>query len=308
MNMVRQVKKIARARLLKPMLYHTQRGHVMAVVRGDHQVSEEKLGRVVQAPILRRASERELAALGLSGPYLSPVELPDLAAEAIRIVVDDAVADSANMVAGANQDRSYYSNVNFGRDFEAHDVADIVNMPVGSACSQCENGTLQRRRAIELGNVFRLGDFYTRRMGLVVQDGSGRSVYPHMGSYGIGVGRLLAAIVEANHDAKGMVWPNEVAPFHVYLLSIGKSLSVRGMAEQVYEHIKEHTLYDDRDESTGRKLRDADLLGVPVRLIVSRRTVQEGTVEVTFRRSGASMHVNLSDLSGVLRQVYDVRA
>ena len=125
---------------------------------------------------------------------------------------------------------------------------------------------------------------------------------------GIGVGRLLAAIVEANHDAKGMVWPNEVAPFHVYLLSIGKSLSVRGMAEQVYEHIKEHTLYDDRDESTGRKLRDADLLGVPVRLIVSRRTVQEGTVEVTFRRSGASMHVNLSDLSGVLRQVYDVRA
>ncbi|MFP4153372.1 MAG: proline--tRNA ligase, partial [Alkalispirochaeta sp.] len=297
--------ELPRSRLLKAMLYRTFDRYVMAVVRGDQEVSEEKLGAVLDTSVVGPARSDQLRDLQVPGPWLSPMDLPETARDRITIVIDDGCADAGNLLAAGNVPGVVFADANFGRDFEADHVADITRIHDGARCRVCGAGTLHRTRAMELGNMFRLGELYTRRMNYWVSDEDGRKTFPHMGSYGIGIGRLLAAVVDANHDDRGIVWPPELAPYTVFLMSIGKSLPVRDAVEEIYAELGEGVLYDDRRESISHKLKDADLLGIPLRVIVSRDAVQEGYVEVGIRRDGRTQRVHREELVSTIRMLLE---
>ncbi len=285
--------------LAKPMIYRTGSGLVMVVVRADHEVSTEKLQRVLREPVKGLASLDAVEDLDLIPGYLSPIGLEDLEA---RVVVDEVAADSPNLVYGANEPGYHYVNGNFGRDYDADLVADVARIPEGSKCVHCGH-ELSQRRSTELGHIFRLGDFYSRSMDLFFRGERSEKVYPYMGSYGIGLGRLIAGIVEQNHDDKGIIWPAELAPYTGFLMAIGRSPTVRRITENLYEELGDRVLFDDRHESIGTKLKDADLIGLPLRIVVSNQTIQDGTVEVTLRRSNEERRIPLDQLTAVLDEL-----
>jgi prolyl-tRNA synthetase len=205
-------------------------------------------------------------------------------------VVDALAAASPNLVAGANRAGVHLRNVNVGRDFAADAVADLATVREGDPCPQCGTAT-RLAQGIEVGNIFKLGTDFTEALGAtyLAEDGSRR--HPVMGSYGIGLGRVLACIVEAHHDDKGIVWPRSVAPYAVHLVAIGaaRDAAVDETAESVYERLADAgvaVLYDDRDESPGVKLTDAELLGMPTMVTISPRSMAAGGAEVTDRASG----------------------
>lgn len=304
----RQKLELSRAHMIKAMVYRTEKDFAMAVVRGDHEVSEEKLTGVLRRPVLRRATEEELTALEMPGPWLSPLSIPPAARAVTTVVVDEVIPRSAGFLAGTNTPGECQRNVAYPRDYTGDLVADIIRTPEGARCRHCAEGTLQREKAMELGNIFRLGTYYTKRMSLAVIDDRDRHVYPHMGSYGIGLGRLMAAIVDANRDDRGIIWPVEVAPFRVHLMSIGKALTVREITEGIYNDLgrdltpgnADEILLDDRHESISRKLRDADLMGIPVRIIVSREAVTDGVVELVCRGQNEKHLVPIAGLAGAI--------
>jgi prolyl-tRNA synthetase len=272
---------IDKHRLAKSVVYFTPVGLVMAVVPGDFEVGKEKLSRYLNTPVLRLATNEELASAGLVPGYLSPVGNTDN----IRVIADDIVVKSANLVFGANEENFHFINVNHGRDYEIAEITDISLTNKQSSCLFC-GAPLQEVPAIEVGHIFKLGDHYSRVMNLVFHDDKDRISFPHMGCYGIGLGRLMDAIVEANHDDRGIIWPPHLAPFQVFLMAIGKSLSVKKLVEELHEELGQIALYDDREDSPGVKFKDADLIGIPLRLVVSARHMSEGMVEIQERRSG----------------------
>jgi prolyl-tRNA synthetase len=280
-----------RTTLLKSMVYKTVDSYVMAVVRGDYEISQEKLSAFLGKPVIDFASPAELAALGLVPGYLSPLSAPD----DLLIVVDDSVAGSVNLVAGGGKPDTHVENCNFGRDFGSEHVLDIAMAKSSDRCLQCGD-TLKEFRAIELGNIFKLGDFYTRRMDLVFQEENGKSLFPHMGSYGIGMDRLIGTIAQELRDEHGLCWPPEIAPFRFYLMGIGKSHSVRREVDQLYEFISDDTLLDDRHESPGIKFKDSELLGIPWRIVISNSTIAEGRAELFDRRKLSKRLIPLADL------------
>ncbi len=285
---------LPRSKIAKAMVFSAERGPVLAVVRGDHDVSIEKLTQQLQEPIHGAAPIEELQLHGLIPGYLSPIGLEKEVRELdmqLRIVIDESVANTPNLVYGTNDHGYHYLNVNFGRDFETERVADISRITAGHTCFYC-NTPLERLRAIELGNIFRLGDYYTRRMELTLHDERGNRVYPQMGSYGIGLGRLMAAIVENGHDEHGIIWPPEIAPYQAYLMSIGKSASIKQRAERLYKRLGDGALLDDRNESVSVKFKDADLIGVPYRVVLSSTTLNDGMVEVRERAGGTTYRVS----------------
>lgn len=271
---------LSRNRLAKPLVYRYRDGFVVAVVRGDYELSEEKLSNHLGAPLYGLASPDELAALGLVPGFISPVGRDDL-----LVVVDDAVASSPNLVFGANRRDYHMLNVNFARDYVTERVADIAQVNNHDRCLQCHR-QMRTQRTIEVGNIFKLGDFYTRRLGLQMQDERGRWFHPHMGSYGIGLGRLLSCVVESNADDRGLRWPEALAPFQVYLMGIGSSPGVKRVVDAIYQEIPDETLLDDRSESTGVRFKDADLLGIPWRVVVAPQLLGKGVVELQSRWNG----------------------
>ena len=289
---------IGKDQLAKTMVFKTLRGLVMAVVRGDYEVSREKLSRYLGDPVLDIADEDELRQMGYVPGYLSPIGLEN----SMPVVVDGTVAMSANLVVGANKEGYHLKNANFGRDFESSHVADISMIKKQSRCLQC-NGPLTEVRALEIGNIFKLEDFYSRSMELYFQDENGKKVFPYMGSYGIGIDRLIGAIAENYHDRKGIIWPSEVSPFRFFLMGIGKSRSVRQRVEALYEQIQEDTLLDDRRESPGVKFQDADLIGIPYRIVVSAKRCEENCVELHDRYEHQSRTVHFKDLPAVMEQL-----
>ena len=255
---------------------------VFAVVRGDMEVNETKLARAIDARDLRPATEEEIRATGAAPGYASPIGMKD-----ILVVVDDILPESPNLVAGANQEGYHLRNVNYGRDYRAAIVADIAAAGEGSACPECGK-TMHAHRGIEVGNIFQIGTWYSEGMGAYFQDKDGATKPVVMGSYGIGTGRALASIAEAHHDEHGLVWPVTVAPYPVHLVSLQgrKSSEPEEAAERLYGWLEENgveTLYDDREESSGVKFNDADLIGLPVRLTVSERSLKNGGIEIKRR-------------------------
>jgi prolyl-tRNA synthetase len=260
---------------------------VTAVVRGDFEVNETKLANAVKTPVstLRPAHADEIKAAGMEPGYASPIGAHDTV-----VVIDDLAARSPNLVAGANRHGFHLLNVNHGRDFTADLVVDIANAREGDACPDCGK-PLTLRHGIEVGNIFKLGTDFTEKLGAtyLAEDGSRQLVI--MGSYGIGLGRAMACIVEEHHDEKGIVWPPQVAPYPAHLVALGavKDPAVAEAAEGLYERLTSagvDVLYDDRDESPGVKLTDAELLGMPRIVTISTRSLAGGGAEVTERATG----------------------
>ena len=274
---------------------------VTAIVRGDYEVNETKLVNAVSATGgFRPATVEEIKAAGMEPGYGSPIGAHDTV-----VVVDDLVAASANLVAGANREGFHYRNVNVGRDFTPDIVADLTNAQEGDPCPTCGQPVILRN-GIEVGNIFKLGTKYSDAFGATYlgEDGVAHPIV--MGSYGIGVGRNVACVVEAHHDEKGIVWPAEVAPYAAHLVSIGaaKDPRVTEIAERLHDLAAEagrEILWDDRDESPGVKFTDAELLGMPWILTVSPRSLAAGGIEVTERSTGERSTRPIEDVEAMLR-------
>jgi prolyl-tRNA synthetase len=274
---------------------------VTAIVRGDFEVNETKLGNAVKAVGgMRPATVEEIKAAGMEPGYGSPI-----GAKGTVVVIDDLVERSPNLVAGANREGFHYRNVNVGRDYTADVVADITNAQEGDACPVCGEPVILRN-GIEVGNIFKLGTKFTDAAGATYlgEDGIAHPIV--MGSYGIGVGRSTACIVEAHHDDKGIVWPAEVAPYAAHLVSIGgaKEPRVDEIAESLHQTALDagrEILWDDRDESPGVKFTDAELLGMPWILTVSPRSLAAGGIEVTERATGDRSTKPIEAVEAMLR-------
>ena len=275
---------------------------IFAVVRGDMEVNETKLTNAVAAVELRPANAEELVAAGIAAGYASPVGI-----SGATVVVDDLVARSPNLVAGANRVGYHLLNTNVPRDYTPDIVTDIAAAFSGAPCPRC--GTPVRlERGVEVGNTFKLGTHYSTALGATFQDESGQRQDIVMGSYGIGVSRLIGTIAETRRDERGLLWPPAIAPFGVYLVGLDlEREEVRAATEALYVALVGagvEVLYDDRDERAGVKFNDADLLGMPLRITVSRRTLANGAMELKPR--GGDAHQ--APLADALAAVQDALA
>jgi prolyl-tRNA synthetase len=274
---------------------------VTAIVRGDHEVNETKLANAAGATTgMRPATVEEIKAAGMEPGYGSPVGAHDT-----FVVVDELVARSPNLVAGANREGYHYRNVNVGRDFTADVTADVTNVEEGDPCPVC-GSPVRLENGIEVGNIFKLGTKFTDAAGATYLGEDGREHPIVMGSYGIGVGRNVACIVEAHHDDKGIIWPEEVAPYAAHLVAIGanRDPQVAELADRLHDlslDAGREILYDDRDESPGVKLTDAELLGMPWILTVSPRSLAAGGVEVTERATGERTTRSIDEVEALIR-------
>ena len=275
---------------------------IVAVIRGDMEVSETKLANSVKALGLRPAQEEEIRACGAIPGYASPIGL----AADVLVIADDSIPASPNLVAGANEEGYHLESVNYGRDFEAEIVLDIAAAQEGSACPECA-AALRTSRGVEVGNIFQLGTRYTDAMGCTYIDADGKAQSVVMGSYGIGVGRLLACVAEEHRDEQGLMWPISVAPYHVHLVVLakgGKGLAAEA-ADRIYADFTKtevEVLYDDRSENPGVKFNDADLIGIPLRITVGERSLKEGQVEVKGRAETEPSMVPVGDVAGHIRE------
>ncbi len=252
---------------------------VFAIVRGDMNLNEIKLANTVKAKELRPATDEEIRAVGAVPGYASPIAVKDT-----LVVVDDLIPDSPNLVAGANEEGYHLKNVNIGRDFEADIIADITLAEDGFACPQC-GAKIHVSRGVEVGNIFKLGTRYSKDTDSTFLDQDGETQYVIMGSYGIGSGRLLASAAEKYNDENGLILPITIAPYEVHLLSLkGAEEAAQGVYEELIDAGVE-VLFDDREESPGVKFADADLIGLPLRLTVSKRSLKENSVEAKRRDS-----------------------
>ena len=260
-------------------------------------LNETKLTNAISARRLRPATVEEISAIGAEAGYGSPVGVDR---DAVLLVVDDLVVNSPNLVAGANKVNVHYRNVNYGRDYTADIVTDIAAAGEGDGCPQC-GAPLHAVRGVEVGNIFKLGTKYSEALGATYLDENGESHPIVMGSYGIGVGRLMGSIIEHHHDENGIQWPITVAPYQVALISLAtaKAPEVSLAADELYSQLMAagvEVLYDDRDERAGVKFNDADLLGIPIRITVGTRGLKSGLLEVKLRRNGESSELALDGI------------
>lgn len=273
---------------------------VLAILRGDMEVNDMKLANAVGAKALRPATEDEIRAVGAVPGYGSAV-----GAKNALVVVDDLIPDSPNLVAGANEAGYHLLNVNYGRDHKADIVTDITAAREGDACPDCGQ-PLKMVRGVEVGNIFKLGTRYSDSMRATYLDANGEEKPIVMGSYGIGIGRLMACVAEAHNDDHGLIWPVSVAPYHVYIVLVrgDGETEVEATAEQLYSDLSAagiEVLYDDRNERPGVKFNDADLIGVPLRLTVGKRALDKGGVELKRRDSKDITIVPVEDVVEAVR-------
>ena len=272
---------------------------VFAVIRGDMEVNETKLANAVKASALRPATEDEIRAVGAEPGYGSPIGVHDAI-----IVADEAIAASPNLVAGANELGYHLLNVNLGRDYKADIVTDVAAACEGDGCPQCGK-PLRASRGVEVGNIFKLGTRYSEAMGATFLDEDGQARPIVMGSYGIGLGRLLACVAEEHHDDKGLMWPVTVAPYHVSLVWLpSNSAETQAAAERIYQSLREsgvQVLFDDRRAMPGVKFADADLIGLPLRVTVADRSLAQGGVELKRRDRPEKIIVAEQDLLAAVR-------
>lgn len=285
-------------RTLKAVFYVADGEFVLAVIRGDLEVNEVKLQRVLKCTALRLAEADETAAASIVAGFASPIGM-----NGVRVIADDSVPPARNLVAGANREGYHVLNSNIGRDYFADIIADIALARAGDRCPVC-GATLKADRGIEVGHIFKLGTFLSDKLDAVFLDDAGTSRACVMGCYGIGVGRLLAAIVEHWHDDKGIVWPMAVAPYQVHICTLNPEKGdVEGSAERLYRDLQAQgiaVLLDDRLASPGVKFNDADLIGVPFRVTVSPRTLANAGVELKRRNAKDSMLVPVEEAVATL--------
>ena len=285
--------KIEQRQTNKAVFYRVDGNPVFVAIRGDLEVNEIKLRNTLKAKELEPMDEAMTRASALVAGSASAVGLTGM-----RIVADSSAVEATNLVAGANEDGFHLLNTNHGRDWKADIVADIALARRGDACATCGTA-LETRRGMEMGHVFKLGTVYSEAIGVNYLDESGARHPAVMGCYGIGLERMLAAIIEANHDANGIIWPASVAPYDVHIVALNLDQTPVAEAVAALEAALVgaglSALIDDRDESAGIKFKDADLIGIPFRVTVSPRALEKGGVELRNRRSGQTEVVAIAD-------------
>ena len=290
-------------KFVKTILYNIDGKIVAAMCRGDRDINETKLANLYDA------TEMELAAFvdvervtGAKVGFAGPVGLK----EKIDIVVDSEVSVMRNFVVGADETDYHLKNVNIGRDFEATTIADIRNAVEGDTCPKCGKGKMKMARGVEVGHIFKLGTKYSKALNCVYLDKDGKSNLVVMGCYGIGVGRTLAAIIEQHHDENGIIWPAEVAPYKAIVVPTKVNDEENmSLAEKIYKDLSDagvEVLIDDRNERPGVKFKDADLIGIPLRITVGRRA-GEGIVEVKRRDSGEAVEMTADEAVAAAKEI-----
>ncbi len=292
---------VPRSQTLKAVFYVADGKLAFVVIRGDIEVNEVKLKNLLHCTELRMAGEDEAIAAGIIAGSASPIGL-----ENVRIVADESVTSGTNFVAGANKADTHLKNVNYPRDFKADIIADISLTCSGEGCPRC-GGKLFATQGIEVGHVFKLGTFLSEKLGANYIDAGSVSRPIVMGCYGIGIGRLMAAIVELSHDDKGIIWPMAVAPYQVYLCTLFmENPEVLKAAENLYAELERQgleVLFDDRIESPGIKFNDADLLGIPLRVTISPRTLEKDSIELKLRSEKKAEIVPLGEAAEIIKKL-----
>jgi len=292
---------VPQGQTLKAVFYIADREFIFVVIRGDLEVNETKLKNTLKCNELRIAAESEVAEADIVAGFASPIGI-----KGVKVVADDSITLGSNFIAGANKPGYHFRNVNYPRDFQADIIADIALAHQGDKCPEC-GGKLSSARGIEVGHIFKLGTFISEKLGasFLGQDGVSRPAV--MGCYGIGLGRLLAAIVEQNHDDNGIIWPLSVAPYQVYLCPLHlDNPAVASATEKVYQELEDadiEVLFDDRDESPGVKFNDVDLLGIPLRLTLSPRTLQSQSIEAKWRTKKETRLLPLENLAAEINEL-----
>ena len=275
---------------------------VFAMIRGDFEVNEMKLQAVLQTPSLAFANDRQILDAGAVPGFASPVGIDP---SKCIIVVDKSVEGSANLVVGANEEGYHYKNFNYGRDLANVTVADIAMVRDGDPCP-VTGEPLQMKRGIEVGNIFQLGTKYSKPMKCEYLDKDGKAQPMIMGCYGIGIGRTMASVIEDSHDDYGPVWPMSIAPYQIQLCALNPDKGgVQAKADELYEALTKagvEVLYDDRGEKAGSMFSDADLLGIPFRVIVSPKSVDNGVCEFKLRTSRDAEMLPLENAAELLKE------
>jgi prolyl-tRNA synthetase len=290
-------------RIIKSLIYRVDDKLVMVLVRGDHEINEIKLKNLYDATNVSLAKEDEIRTLtGAPAGFIGPVGIDG---EEVEIIADNYVQDVYDGVVGANEADYHLKHVKPGRDFQVNTYTDLRNIMEGDDCPR-GGGKIKFARGVEVGHVFKLGTKYSQAMGATFLDENGRSQPMIMGCYGIGVSRTLAAIIEQNNDENGIIWPVAVAPFHVHVIPVNVKVDEqRKASERIAETLGAaglEVLYDDRPERAGVKFKDADLIGLPLRITVSDKA-QEGIVEVRVRRTGESYEVQIDNLTAFVKEL-----
>ena len=293
--------KVSKDHTLKAVFYVADGKLIFAMIRGDLEVNEIKLKNTLHCADLHMATEAETKEAGIAAGYASPMGLKD-----VTIVVDESVITGINFVAGGNKPDTHIKNVNYPRDFKADIVADIARARAGEECLRC-GGKLSSTHGIEVGHVFKLGTFLSKTLNAYFIDEKGTSRPIIMGCYGIGLGRLFAAAIERYHDDKGIIWPLAIAPYSIYLCPLYREdTKVADVAENLYAELEAEdfeVLFDNREESPGVKFNDADLLGIPLRVTISPRTLEKNSVEVKWRAEKESQLLPLDGIVAKLKKL-----
>ena len=282
---------------IKSIIYKTEEDEVILVaIRGDLEINETKLSNALGGLDIELASEDIIKEVtGARVGFASPVGLK----KKIRIFADKSIKTVADAIIGGNKDDTHIKNVNINRDFNVDVWGDFRVAKEGDRCPECGE-KLYQKKGLELGHIFKLGDKYTQAFNFTVLDENNKAITPIMGCYGIGVNRALASVIEQNYDDKGIIFPISVAPYEAIVVSIDKETEESfKKAEEIYNALSAigvETMFDDRKERLGVKLNDCDLIGVPMRIIVGKKSLERGVVEFKLRRDLESVEVKLEDI------------
>lgn len=291
-------------KLIKSLIYKTEKGFVLFLIPGDRDLNEAKAKRALGVSDLTMAEYEEILDLTGSPPgFVGPLNIKGK----LTVVMDRLLEGRKNLVSGANEEDYHIKNITPGVHFKPDIVADLVFAEEGDLCPNC-GSPLKFSRGIEVGHIFKLGTKYSKAMNATFLDEDGVEKPFIMGCYGIGVSRILSAIIEQNYDENGIIWPITVSPFEVYLVATNiKDPKIREISENLYDELLSRgieVLYDDRDERAGVKFKDADLVGIPIRVTVGERGVKEGYVEIKLRELGDVIKV---PFDGVVEKLEEIR-
>lgn len=290
----------------KTILFETDQGVVAAAIRGDYDINEAKLKNALGVKNLNLASADTIKKLtGAEVGYAGIVNLPD----EIQVIADLSIEGRTNFECGGNETDSHLINVNFERDCPTPAFADIRSVNTGDTCPSCKKASVRQENGIEVGHIFQLGTRYTDAMNIKAPDQTGVDQVLQMGCYGIGMTRVIAATVEQMNDENGITWPKNIAPFQVHLLVLGndKDESIAKKADDLYESLKSESievLYDDRSISAGKKFADSDLIGIPVRITLSKRSLENGGLEWKERTAGEGEIITEDSLLEKIQEYY----
>jgi len=293
--------KVPEASLIKTLIYKADDTYVAVLVRGDKRLNEAKLTKALNVEQLTLANDKEVeevtkAPVGFSGP---------VGLKSIKIIADALIKDMSNAVVGANKKDTHFINANLKRDFKVDEFYDLRYTDIDDVCPKCGK-QIEIKRAMEVGHIFKLGTKYTKSLNAKFLDKNGKEQPIIMGCYGIGVNRVLAAIIELNYDDKGIVWPQEIAPFKAQILLLDDSKEAISIGDSLYSDLSADgfdILYDDRNIQAGVKFKDADLIGIPIQVIIGSRGLEKGNIEIKYRQNNKKEEIAIKNAVSHLKKI-----